>query len=174
MRTSPQRPFPPLFLLLPLFIPTYWVLPVVKCSSEEPQSSREIAPFINRPQELPAAIPSSDDKLQVNVSVILPFEHFYQSSFKRVGPAILLAFEAVRHQLILPHHRIKLSYYDSQCSNVLAPMYATRATMVEGHVHVFFGPACELALGMFFHFIIHSFSMIERKESLKTSNKFFG
>lgn len=103
---------------------------------------RELAPFTNlSPEEI------GSGGSVVNVTVLLPFDHNYQPSLRRVGPAILLGFEHVSNSSLLPHHRVVLTYHDSQCSNVFAPMRATRATMNEGSVHVFFGPSCELALG---------------------------
>ncbi|OXA43921.1 Atrial natriuretic peptide receptor 3 [Folsomia candida] len=127
------------------------LIPGGRCFLEENNKSvvaREIAPFHQlAPEEIPPWEETGDEDKVVNVTVLLPFNHTYQPSLKRVGPAILLGFETVRRLQLLPQYRIALTYHDSQCSNVFAPMRATRATMNEGNVHVFFGPSCELALG---------------------------
>jgi hypothetical protein len=92
------------------------------------------------------------DARYVNVTVLLPFDPYYQASLVRVGPGILLGFEAVRDRGLLPNHNFRLTYHDSQCSNVFAPMKAIES-VVSKSVHVFFGPSCDLALGKYIHIL---------------------
>lgn len=87
---------------------------------------------------------------QLNVTVLLPFDPVYMASMKRVGPAIYLGFLGVRELNLLPGYQINVSYENSNCSNVIAPLKFTKAvSCVSKTVNVFFGPSCELALGMY-------------------------
>ena len=85
---------------------------------------------------------------EINVTVLLPFDPRYKASVRRTGPAIQLGFKKVKQLGLLPNHRVRISYIDSNCSNIIAPLEAMRYQF-NNAVHVFFGPSCELALGKF-------------------------
>ena len=83
---------------------------------------------------------------EINVTVLLPFDYRYMASVRRTGPAIQLGFEKVKELQLLPRHTVHLTFIDSNCSNIIAPMEAMRSKF-NNAVDVFFGPSCELALG---------------------------
>lgn len=88
------------------------------------------------------------DRNKINVTVLLPFDFRYMASVRRTGPAIELGFKKVTELQLLSHHTVHLTFIDSNCSNIIAPMEAMRSKF-NNAVDVFFGPSCELALGKY-------------------------
>lgn len=87
---------------------------------------------------------------ELNVTVLLPFSDKYKASMKRVAQAIFLGFQKVREDQMLHNYQVLLSYKDSNCSNMNAPLAFVEDVFLE-RAMVFFGPSCELALGMCNH-----------------------
>jgi len=92
---------------------------------------------------------AASSNLQLNVTVLLPFDPYYKASLSRVGQAIYLGFEKVRDMGLLPNYNFSLHYKNSACSNVYAP-YKFMEDVFHHRVDVFFGPSCELALGRWY------------------------
>lgn len=108
--------------------------------------------FVNNTDCVPASDQSScttdSETKGVMVTVLLPYKTRYKASLQRVAPAIYLGFKKVREMNLLPNYQIMLSYKNSNCSNVLAPLSFVDDVFHE-RANVFFGPSCELTLGKY-------------------------
>ncbi|XP_041355354.1 atrial natriuretic peptide receptor 3-like [Gigantopelta aegis] len=89
----------------------------------------------------------SEEKLKkVKIGVILPMTGNHPWTIPQCGPAIEYAIDTIRKTPnFLRNYRIKVSYKDSQCSQVAAP-HAAIDFYVEKAAHVFIGPACKYAV----------------------------
>ena len=83
----------------------------------------------------------ASDPPTVYLVAILPNDTLYLPSFDKVGPALKLAMDKVVERQLLPAFRMQLSYRDSRCSNVYAPLSAVDAYKFN-QVHAFFGKRC--------------------------------
>ena len=90
--------------------------------------------------------PSEEKTKKVKIGVILPMSGDYPWTIPQAAPAIEIAVDTIRkNPNLLRNYRIKVSYKDSQCSQVAAP-HAAVDFYVEKAAHVFIGPACKYAV----------------------------
>lgn len=82
-------------------------------------------------------------KTNINIALMVPDKH---SFFNRalVEPAIEEAIEHVQHKGLLPFHTLNVTYYNTECDAVRAPVDAFRFMNNGGHA--FFGPVCDYSL----------------------------
>ena len=79
----------------------------------------------------------------VKIGVILPSNSLYPWSITQVLPAIQIAVEHVRQE-ILPQTRLEVSFADSECSSTKGPLAAF--DLYIKRVNVFLGPVCNYAV----------------------------
>lgn len=80
----------------------------------------------------------------IKIGVILPLRGDYPWVIQAAFPAITLAAESVKFE-ILPGHQLELNIADSACSETVGPLAAIDM-YINQSAHVFLGPACEYAI----------------------------
>ena len=86
-----------------------------------------------------------NNKTNVLIAVIVPFNAIRLFSTNRSFPALDIALQKVIDLQLLPDHKLVVNYADSKCSSVAAPIEAFNFFM-KRMVHVFVGPVCDYSL----------------------------
>ena len=95
---------------------------------------------------MPNKPPKHTPTTNVTIGVILPYKGTYLWTFYPFTKyALHYAIEGVKSRGILPHHDLILNPADSQCSDILGPLFAIDM-YVNKSADVFFGPACDYAV----------------------------
>lgn len=82
----------------------------------------------------------------VKIGLILPTNSSYPWSLQRTMPAVEYAIETARNQLkLLPSYNLEVSFNDSRCSDIMAPLAAFNM-YVNSRANVFIGPCCDYAM----------------------------
>ena len=85
------------------------------------------------------------DKVVIDVVVILPKDNKFKFSLARIEPGIRIAVESDRIKELVPNIEFNVQSFDSGCDLKTAPLMAID-NMINKTVDIFFGPFCDYAV----------------------------